>query len=96
MRQGLEGPPGPQSGYVLHTLRTAAHFSASPDFLPGVGAIAARGDDSDTAAAVAGALLAAAGHPVPDRLLARLHCLHRGWRLWTPPGGAADLEAFVP
>ncbi len=93
--RGLGGDPGAQGGYVLDTLQAAAHASIAPDFLEGVGRIAARGNDSDTAGAVAGALLAARGLGIPGHLLDRVHSRHR-WPLWNPPGSAKDLQAFVP
>jgi ADP-ribosyl-[dinitrogen reductase] hydrolase len=95
VHRGLGGDPGSQGGYVLDTLQAAAHASTAGDYLDAVGAIATRGNDSDTAGAVAGAVLAAGGKPAPGALLSRLHCSH-GWSRWRAPGSAADLAALVP
>lgn len=95
--RGLAGPPPDQGGYVLTTLQAAVAASLAPDFLAGVLPIVNRGEDSDTAAAVAGALLGARGLTPPDHLVHGLRCGHR-WPLLRHPGLPLwpALYAFVP
>ena len=52
---GLTGQWRSQSGYVIDTLEAAVAASLAPSFLDGILPIVARGDDSDTVAAIAGA-----------------------------------------
>jgi ADP-ribosyl-[dinitrogen reductase] hydrolase len=94
---GLTGEWRSQSGYVLHTLEAAVAASLAPSYLEGILPIVARGDDSDTVAAIAGALLAARGLLPPDDLIEGLQCRFR-WPTW-PPGETQAwpvLAAFVP
>ena len=94
---GLGGSWESQSGYVVNTLRAAVAVSRAETYLGGILPIVARGDDSDTTAAVAGAVLGARGLLPPDDLVRGLICRH-AWPTW-PPGQVAALPvlaAFVP
>lgn len=92
--RGLGGDPGSQGGFVLDTVQAAAHASAGADYLDALSAVATRGNDSDTAGAVAGALLAAGSNRAPEAMVGRVFCRH-DWRAWRAPGSAADLAALV-
>jgi ADP-ribosylglycohydrolase len=95
--RGLTGQWRSQSGYVIHTLEAAVAASLAPSYLEGILPIVARGDDSDTVAAIAGALLAARGLLPPDELIDGLQSRFR-WPTW-PDGetqGWPVLAAFVP
>jgi ADP-ribosyl-[dinitrogen reductase] hydrolase len=97
VEHGLIGQWRSQSGYVIDTLEAAVAGSLAPTFLDGILPIVARGDDSDTVAAIAGAALGARGLLPPDDLVDGLRC-HFGWSTW-PPGETAGwptLAAFVP
>lgn len=94
---GLTGEWRSQSGYVIHTLEAAVAASLAPSYLEGILPIVARGDDSDTIAAIAGALLAARGLLPPDALIDGLQSRFR-WPTW-PDGETRAwpvLAAFVP
>ncbi|MGE3267383.1 MAG: ADP-ribosylglycohydrolase family protein, partial [Chloroflexota bacterium] len=97
VERGLTGEWRSQSGFVIDTLEAAVAASLAPSFLEGILPIVARGDDSDTVAAVAGAVLGARGLLPPDELVEGLRC-HFQWPTW-PPGqahGWPALAAFVP
>ena len=97
VEHGLTGAWRSQRGYVIDTLEAAVAASLAPSFLEGILPVVARGDDSDTVAAIAGALLGARGLVPPDELIDGLHCYFR-WPTW-PPGetlGWPTLAAFVP
>jgi ADP-ribosyl-[dinitrogen reductase] hydrolase len=97
VERGLTGQWRSQSGYVIDTLEAAVAASLAPSFLEGILPIVARGDDSDTVAAISGALLGARGLLPPDELVDGLRCGFR-WPTW-PPGetrGWPTLAAFVP
>jgi ADP-ribosylglycohydrolase len=95
--RGLTGQWRSQSGYVIDTLEAGVAASLAPTFLEGILPIVARGDDSDTVAAVAGALLAARGLLPPDNLVTGLRC-HFRWPTWPDGETVAGpvLAAFVP
>ncbi|MFN8637713.1 MAG: ADP-ribosylglycohydrolase family protein [Chloroflexota bacterium] len=97
VEHGLTGAWRSQSGYVIDTLEAVVAASLAPSFIDGILPIVARGDDSDTVAAIAGALLAARGLLPPDHLIDQLQCRFT-WPTW-PPGetrGWPTLAAFVP
>jgi ADP-ribosyl-[dinitrogen reductase] hydrolase len=97
VERGLTGQWRSQRGYVIDTLEAAVAASLAPSFLDGILPIVARGDDSDTVAAIAGALLGARGLLPPDDLVDGLRCNFK-WPTW-PPGetrGWPTLAAFVP
>jgi ADP-ribosylglycohydrolase len=97
VERGLTGRWRSQRGYVIDTLEAAVAASLAPSFLEGILPIVARGDDSDTVAAIAGALLGAQGLLPPPELIEGLRC-HFRWPTW-PPGemvGWPTLAAFVP
>jgi ADP-ribosyl-[dinitrogen reductase] hydrolase len=97
VEQGLTGTWRSQSGYVAPTLEAVVAASLAPTFLDGILPIVARGDDSDTVAAIAGAVLGARGLLPPDDLVVGLRCRFR-WSSW-PPGverGWPALAACVP
>ena len=91
---GLGGDAGSQSGYVLDTLQAAVCATLGHDFTAALFTIVARGNDSDTAGAVAGALLAAEGCDLPPGLLQQVHSRHR-WEGWDPSWDYSALEHFV-
>lgn len=97
VERGLTGQWRSQSGYVIDTLEAAVAASLAPSFLTGILPIVVRGDDSDTVAAIAGALLGARGLLPPDDLVDGLRCRFR-WPTWPPPESRAwpVLAAFVP
>ena len=97
VERGLTGQWRSQSGYVIDTLEAAVAASLAPTYLEGILPVVARGDDSDTVAAIAGAVLGARGLLPPDELIDGLRC-HFRWPTW-PPGetlGWPTLAAFVP
>jgi atypical dual specificity phosphatase len=97
VEQGLTGTWRSQRGYVIDTLEAVVAASLAPTYLDGVLPIVVRGDDSDTVAAIAGAVLGARGLLPPDDLVADLRCRFR-WPTW-PPGlerAWPALAAFVP
>jgi ADP-ribosyl-[dinitrogen reductase] hydrolase len=97
VEHGLTGEWRSQSGYVVDTLEAAVAASLAPSFLVGILPIVARGDDSDTVGAIAGALLGARGLLPPAALVDDLRCRYR-WPTW-PTGqerALAALAAFVP
>jgi ADP-ribosylglycohydrolase/rhodanese-related sulfurtransferase len=97
VERGLTGQWRSQRGYVIDTLEAAVAASLAPTYLDGILPVVARGDDSDTVAAIAGALLGARGLLPPDDLIDGLRCRFR-WPTW-PPGetlGWPTLAAFVP
>ena len=97
VERGLTGQWRSQRGYVIDTLEAAVAASLAPSFLEGILPVVARGDDSDTVAAIAGAILGARGLLPPDELVDGLQCRFR-WPTW-PPGetrGWPTLAAFVP
>lgn len=94
---GLTGAWRSQSGYVVNTLEAVVAASLAPTYLDGILPIVARGDDSDTVAAIAGAVLGARGFLPPDDLMFGLRCRFR-WPTW-PPGlerAWPALAALVP
>jgi ADP-ribosylglycohydrolase len=94
---GLTGAWRSQRGYVIDTLEAAVAASLAPSYLEGILPIVARGDDSDTVAAIAGALLGARGLLPPADLVDGLRS-HFRWPTW-PDGetvAAPVLAAFVP
>lgn len=96
VERGLTGQWRSQRGYVIDTLEAAVAASLAPTYLEGILPVVARGDDSDTVAAIAGALLGARGLVPPDDLIDGLRC-HFRWPTW-PPGetlGWPTLAAFV-
>jgi hypothetical protein len=97
VERGLTGAWRSQSGYVIDTLEAAVAASLAPSYLEGILPIVARGDDSDTVAAIAGALLGARGLVPPDDLIDSLICRFR-WPTWPPKETRAwpVLAAFVP
>ncbi len=97
VEHGLTGAWRSQRGYVVDTLEAAVAASLAPSFLEGVLPIVARGDDSDTVAAIAGALLGARGLLPPVELIDGLICRF-SWPTW-PAGetrGWPVMAAFVP
>jgi len=97
VERGLTGECRSQSGFVIDTLEAVVAASLAPSFLEGILPIVARGDDSDTVAAIAGAVLGARGLQPPDELVDDLRCNFQ-WPTW-PPGetrGWPTLAAFVP
>lgn len=97
VEHGLTGQWRSQRGYVIDTLEAAIAASLAPTYLEGILPVVARGDDSDTVAAIAGGLLGARGLLPPDELIDGLRC-HFRWPTW-PPGemlGWPTLAAFVP
>jgi rhodanese-related sulfurtransferase len=97
VERGLTGQWRSQRGYVIDTLEAAVAASLAPTYLEGILPVVARGDDSDTVAAITGALLGARGLLPPDELIDGLRCRFR-WPTW-PPGetlGWPTLAAFVP
>ena len=95
VKRGLAGVQGDQSGYVLDTLQAAAWASRATDFATPLLGIASHGNDSDTAGAVAGALLAAQGLTPPVEWLRQVHSRH-AWECWDPSWDSTDLARFVP
>lgn len=97
VERGLTGEWRSQSGFVIDTLEAVVAASLAPSFLEGILPIVARGDDSDTVAAIAGAVLGARGLLPPVDLIDGLRCNFQ-WPSW-PPGemrGWPALAAFVP
>lgn len=97
VEHGLTGAWRSQGGYVVDTLEAAVAASLAPSYLDGVLPVVARGDDADTVAAVAGALLGARGLLPPDDLIDGLRCRF-DWPTWPPDHDRAlpTLAAFVP
>jgi ADP-ribosylglycohydrolase len=97
VERGLTGAWRSQSGYVLDTLEAVVAASLAPSYLEGILPIVARGDDSDTVAAIAGAVLAARGLLPTDELVDGLICRFR-WPTWPAAETQAwpVLAAFVP
>jgi ADP-ribosylglycohydrolase/protein-tyrosine phosphatase len=97
VEHGLTGAWKSQSGYVVDTLEAAVAASLAPTYLDGILPIVARGDDSDTVAAIAGAVLGARGLLPPEDLIAGLRCRFL-WPSWPPDleRGWPALAAFVP
>ncbi|MCC7367736.1 MAG: ADP-ribosylglycohydrolase family protein [Chloroflexi bacterium] len=97
VEHGLTGAWRSQSGFVIHTLEAAVAASLAPSYLEGILPIVARGDDSDSVAAVAGAVLGARGLLPPDELIDGLRC-NFAWPTWPPDEvrGWPALAAFVP
>lgn len=82
---GLAQKPGPQGGYVIDTLQQAVRRGGAVSWSDGIVPIVMLGDDSDTVAAVAGAILGARGITAPERLTTtvRLGTTWPGWeREW--------------
>jgi len=97
VEHGLSGAWRSQRGYVVDTLEAVVAASLAPSYLEGILPVVARGDDSDTVAAIAGAVLAARGLLPPPRLVEGLRC-DFAWPTW-PPGqhdAWPALAAFVP
>lgn len=78
---GMAGAPGPQSGYVVHTLQQALRFGAAESWQEGIVPVVMAGDDSDTTAAVTAALLGAKGLRPPESLAQRVR-LGASWPDW--------------
>jgi ADP-ribosylglycohydrolase/rhodanese-related sulfurtransferase len=97
VERGLTGAWRCQSGYVIDTLEAVVAASLAPGYLDGILPIVARGDDSDTVAAIAGAVLGARGLLPADELVDGLSCRSR-WPTWPPRETPAwpTLAAFVP
>lgn len=87
---GLRGEDGGNSGFAVTTLQTAVRHGGAPDFAAGVLPIVREGDDADTVAAVAGAVLGARAKVPPDAWLATLRCGER-WSAW--PAAATGPDA---
>ena len=81
VRKGLAPEWGGNSGFALTTLQTAIVQGASPTFAEGTLRVVRAGDDSDTVAAVTGAILAARGLLPPAEWLTTLRCGER-WSAW--------------
>lgn len=81
VRAGLAGRGGGNSGFAVTTLQTAVKHGAAKSFADGVLPVVREGDDSDTVAAVTGAILGARGLPPPAAWLANLRCGER-WSAW--------------
>jgi ADP-ribosyl-[dinitrogen reductase] hydrolase len=97
VERGLTGQWRSQRGYVIDTLEAAVAASLAPSYLEGILPIVTRGDDSDTVAAIAGAVLGARGLLPPDDLVDGLRC-HFRWPTWPAAETRAwpALAAFVP
>lgn len=81
VNRGLRGEGGSQSGYTIDTLQAAVACGGAPSFIEGAELCALRGNDSDTAGAVTGAVLGARGLVPPENLLAPLRVGH-SWSRW--------------
>jgi ADP-ribosylglycohydrolase len=79
---GLDATVESQSGFVLHTLGAAVAHGGASDWQTGVERAARLGDDSDTVACVAGAILGGRGLLPPPARLAPLRLGHTwpGWQ----------------
>lgn len=97
VERGLTGRWRSQSGFVIDTLEAVVAGSLAPTFLDGILPIVARGEDSDTVAAIAGAVLGARGLLPPSHLLGGLRC-YSSWPTWPAGESLARpvLAAFVP
>lgn len=78
---GLTPASGGNSGFALTTLQTAIAHGAAGTFADGTLPIVRAGDDSDTVAAVTGAILGARGLLPPPEWLSNLRCGER-WPAW--------------
>jgi len=65
VRKALRGTGGGNSGYAVTTLQTAVAHGGAASFAEGVLPVVRQGDDSDTVAAVTGAILGARGLTAP-------------------------------
>lgn len=88
-RAGFEGDPCSQGGFVLETLRCAVHHGLTgSSWSESMRRMLEAGDDSDTVACIAGALLGARGIDPPSELSKELRLGH-GWSTPYVPGRKA-------
>ena len=81
VRAGLASESAGNSGFALTTLQTAIVHGAAASFADGTLCVVREGDDSDTVAAVTGAILAARSLAPPPEWLTTLRCGER-WSAW--------------